>query len=440
MENVGSICISIFIRCEATLTNDGFEYLKNFRGRGNNVRPKILIDLKEIIHAVVQRENLNNCLGGKYSLWTHYYRKFFTELKGARAELIFFAAGKKLTDEPVVFIPKREDEYIRHVEILDEIDNTNGSVQEFMRRRNYDIRAPITFEYNMQKLAHEFGELRINYVRHNQEIAKYIQQHADDVLAIITNDNDFMVFDGQFQFWQANDINMKEMTGRRMCREKVRARLELNSTQMQLLSALSGSSYLPVPIMKEFYKKIWDESVTGNRIPQIAKYIRDQVPILSTGKDSVRFDLAKIARDIFGDEFTEHDVYAIENGLAQYNLNFDIEDEASPSSPNSKTMKFCKSRNMFIYKLFTDDVYLIKDIAYIDFRNYKSKSYADLIIPSLRKAQGIIFANERNRPHDRTVCMKYAHDEPYRVVQEPIDYPKSTRPRFIGCNNRPHSD
>lgn len=394
-----------------------------FSEKGNGKRPKILIDLKEMIHVVVQRDNLGQCLGGKYSLWLFYFRKFFKQLKEANAELIFFAAGKKLTDELMVFIPKREEEYMKYLGVLDEIDESNGSVSEFMKRKNFDIRAPITMEYNMQKLAQECGELRINYVRHNQEIAKYIKQHNGHVLAVVTNDNDFMVFDGDFQFWQANDINMKDLVGFRMNREKIRARLDLTSEQMQLLSALSGSSYLPVPVMKEFYSKIRDEAIEGNRIPQIAKYIREEVPVLPTAeKDCVRFDLAKIAQDIFGEDYSEQDVNAIENGLAQYNLNF-ASDNAGAHMQRS--MAFCKTRNMFIYKLFTDDVYLVKDIAYIDFRNYKSKNYADLIIPLLRKMQGIIFANERNKPQERAVCMKYAHDEPYKVVEEPIDYPRS---------------
>lgn len=395
----------------------------NFSEKGNNKRPKILIDLKEFIHAAVQRDNLGQCLGGKYSLWTHYFRKFFKQLKDANAELIFFAAGKKLTDELMVFIPKREEEYMKYVDVMDQIDAADGSVSDFLRRKNYDIRAPITLEYNMQKLAQEYGELRINYVRHNQEIAKYIEQHDGTILAVVTNDNDFMVFDGEFQFWQANYINMKDLLGSRMCRENMRAHLGLNSAQLQLLSALSGSSYLPMPVMKEFYNKIWDEAVEGNRIPQIAKYIREEVPVLITAKkDCVSFDLAKVAQDIFGEDYTDQDLNAIENGLAQYNLNFETSDAAANVA---RSMKFCKTRNMFIYKLFTDDIYLVKDIAYIDFRNYKSKSYADLIVPLLRKVQGIIFANETQRPIERAICMKYAHDEPYKVVEEPIDYPHS---------------
>lgn len=374
-----------------------------------------------MIHIVVQRDNLGQCLGGKYALWMMYFRKFFKQLQEAGAELVFFSAGNKLTDELMVFIPKRGEEYIKYLNVLDGIDDIDGDVMQFTKQKVYDIRAPITMEYNMQKLAQEFGEFHINYERHNQEIAKYIQAHDSSVMAVVTNDNDFMIFDGGFQFWQANDINMRELVGNRMCRTKLRARLELNSEQLQLLSALSGSAYLPYLVLQEFYTKIRKTDIQGNRIPQIAKYIREEVPVLSTvGKKSsdVCFDLTKIAEDIFGAEYSEQDVNAIENGLTQYNLNFKEKECAG-------SMKFCKSRNMFIYKMYHDDVYLIKDICYIDYRNVTSKSYAELIMPLLCKVQGILYANERNKPEERAFCMKYAHDEPYKVVAEPIEYPSS---------------
>lgn len=395
----------------------------NFRHKGNNERPKILIDLKEFIHVVVQRDNLGQLLGGKYGLWMNYFRKFLKQLKEAHVDLIFFASGKKLTDELMIFIPKREEEYIRYLDVLDSIDGSDGSVNEFFKRKDRDIRGPITLEYNMQRLASELGVLHINYVRHNQEMAKFIKQHDKSVLAVITNDNDFMIFDGKYQFWQANDVNLRELTGIRMCRKLLRARLEMNSQQLQLLSALSGSNYLPMLVLRKFYKRIWGEGVEGNRIPQIAKYIRDEVPLISvSGENCVRFDLKKVARDVFGEDYTEQDLNAIENGLAQYNLNFPSDDAEEGIS---HAMKSCKSRSMFIYKLCTDDVYLVKDICYIDYRNYKSKTYAELIIPLIRKMQGIVFANEPHRPPVRAICMKYAHDEPYKVVEETVDYPPS---------------
>ena len=80
---------------------------------------------------------------------------------------------------------------------------------------------------------------------------------------------------------------------------------------------------------------------------------------------------------------------------------------------------------MFLYKLSTDETFCVRDIEYIDFRNYKSKSYAELIVPILMKMCGILFKDNTPRPDVRKICMKLAHDEPFKLTEEDIIYPPS---------------
>lgn len=369
---------------------------------------------------VVQSRKLQCCIGGQYSLYTNYYRNLFKKFENAGADLVFFAAGRKLSDEVDIVIPQLERDYIAYISILDEIDANEGKWCKTVEPK-YKKRAPLTMQFNMMKLAQQHGELRINYVRHNQQIAQHAMKHADTILAIISNDTDFLVFEGDYQCWRATDIISKELTAFRFCRETLRTHLQLNTQQLELLSALAGNEYLPGAVLTDFYEKIGIENYAGGHIPALAKYIREEVSLLPTAQENAfRFDLQKVARDIFGENYTRDDPYAIENGLIQYNLNF-TSGEIYPYE--RAAMNFCKKVNMFIFKLVTDDVFLIKDISFIDYRHYKSKNYAELIIPLLRKLQGILYANERRRPKTRAVCMKYAHDEPYKVVDEPIVYP-----------------
>lgn len=388
--------------------------------RAKRSRPKILIDLKDIIHMAVRARNLQRCLGGEYVFYTHYYRSVFNKLQHAGADLVFFAMGAKLSDDLDIFIPNRETNYMAHISILDDIDASEGNWNKKFQEK-YKKRAPVTFQFNMMKLAQQHGELRINYCRHNQEIAKYVNENADNILALITNDTEFLIFDGDYQFWRATDLTIKDMAAFRFCRAMLRAHLELNTQQLELLSALSGTVYLPGDILKDFYEKIGVESWNGGHIPALAKYIRDEVPLLPVAQANIlRFDLGKIARDVFGENYRIDDLNAIENGLIQYNLNFQIDEKYPFKRPS---LDFSKKRNMFIFKLFTDNVYRIHDIGFIDYRNHKSKNYAELVVPLLMKLQGILYANERQRPRTRAICMKYAHDEPYKVVNEPIAYP-----------------
>lgn len=384
---------------------------------------------------VIQGRNLQNCLGGQYPFYINYYRSFFKKIENFGADLVFVAAAKKLSDELEIFIPNNEMDYIAFISILDDIDANEGKWSKTIEPK-HKKRASKTTEFNMLKLAKQHGEVRINYFRHNQEIAKYANENADAILALITNDTEFLIFDGDYQVWRATDIIVQQMSAYRFCAKRLREHLEMNTQQLELLSALAGTDYLPLEVLEDFYTKIGTESWSGGHIDALAKYIREEVPLLPTTQENdVRFDLEKIARDVFGESYTRGDLNAIQNGLIQYNLNF----ETNGKYPYKRaSLDFCKTHNMFIFKLFTDKVYLIKDISFIDYRNCKLKNYADLVIILLRKLQGILYANELRRPKTRDFCMKYAHDEPFKVVKETIIYPpgelKTMRVAFVGVN------
>lgn len=369
---------------------------------------------------VVQARQLDNTIGGQYLLYTKFYQSLFKKFQRAEVDLVFFAPGHQLSDELETFIPNREADYIACISILDDIDANDGkwsrSVEPKCKKR-----APLSLEFNMLKLAQQHGELHINYIRHSQEIAKYANANADTVLALITNSTEFLIFDGDYEVWRATDLTPTDMTAFRFCRKALREHLQLNTQQLELLAALSGTDDLPSEIIMDFYEKIGIERWNGGHIPALAKYVRDEVPLLATEQEGVvRFDLEKVAKDVFGEDYTREDLHAIENSLVPYNLNFDTNNNCRYKRAS---LDFCKTRNMFIFKLFTDEVFLVKDIRYIDFRHFKSKSYAELVVPLLRKMQGILYANEYRRPKTRAICMKYAHDEPYKVVEEPIIYP-----------------
>lgn len=372
---------------------------------------------------MVQNDNFGLIFGGRYATYLEHFRFFFESLKKANVELIFFAMGKKLNYDLELFIENQKDEYKAILNRLDKLDARDGAVKSIPRYGSVNARAPLTMHYNMLKLVREFGELRINYVRHNQEIAKYIEQHDGAILAVITNDNDFMVFEGDFQFWQASDVDLRNLTGSRMCRYKLRSRLGLNSKQLQLLSALSGSMYLPKIRLGRFYGRIRDESVGDHYIAHLANYVNG-VQLLKRGdKNEYCFDLNAIACDVFGVNYGSEKWDAIVKGLEQYDLNFSTVDTTKHMT---QAMKFAKTHNMFIYKLLTDEIHLTTDIAFIDYRNYRSKTYAELIIPLLQKVYGILHANEFQRPREQAVCMKYSHDELYKVQKEAIVYPPSS--------------
>lgn len=385
--------------------------------------PQILIDLKEAAHIFVQRDEIGVILGGRFDHYNKMFKQFLENLSKTKAKLVFFVAGNKYTEDLQFFIPKRESEYLNTLNILDTIES-KSDLKAFLSEKNKysaDIRMALAFDYNLKKLSRRFGDFHVNYVRHNQEIARYAKQHADEVLAVITNDTDFMAFEGDFQYWRANGINYKNLTCIRYCKHKLHDKLGLNPYQMQLLSALAGSNFLPYFVIEDWIKAlIASNENPGQRgkINNVSLYVKRQPMELVNNKPN--FDLDSISRDVFGPDYTPEQLNCIANGLACYDL--DLKDEPEPKY---SFLKFCKKNDHFMYKLITDDIFNIKDIEYIDFRNYRCISYTELILPILMKLCGVLLKDTPRRPSTRKICVKHAHDEPSKVTEESIIYPKS---------------
>lgn len=405
-----------------------FNYIFSMTIRQHDGRaPKVLIDLKETAHIFSQMGEMNVALGGSFDYYNTKLKIFFENLRKTKAKLVFFMTGKKYTDDLPFFIPAREDAYQNGLHVLDKIeeysdvDELRNAFRNKYKTFGFDFRMVSAFDYNLEKLVRCYGDFHVNYVQHNQEIVRYANQHADEVLAIITNDTAFMAFEGDFEFWRAQGTSIKDLNGFRYHRQKLRERLGLDFHQMRLLSALCGSKYLPLHLLTEFLNKLIeanDDLEKFGKIWNVTRYIKNQPIEVINNKP--KFDLESISRDVFGPEYSFEQLNCISNELAIYDLDFDDEPE-----PNDPFLKHCKQHNMFMYKLATDDIFNVKDIEYIDFRHYKSKSYAELVVPVLRKMCGILFKDNAYRPEVRAICMKHAHDEPFKVTEEEVVYPPS---------------
>lgn len=368
--------------------------------------PKIVIDLKTMIYFNIGTIHIG--LGGTYFLQTRYLKSFLDRLKKLDAEFVFFSQQREI-DSVELVIPRGELTYISGINVIDTL------IEKDIRLDENDIReicTPITFHYNVLRLCQQYGDIHYTYGVHNQEMAKYLQKNAD-ALAILTNDSDFAIFDGDFQFWLVDELNMKELTTCNINRKKLTEKIALNYKQMQLLAALSFGSLLPYAAFKTFY-----DSLGKPRFIKLSNYVRNQLMINKDEKNPRNaYDMHKICCDVFGDEYNEFDRNAIENGIAVYDLNYEIIEPI-----DSFTLKL-KYEYPLMYKLINDDVILLSDYKYIDLRVTQSKTYTELVLPLLRRMQGIVWLNDKGKPKSRLICAKFAHDEPFKLVETFVEYP-----------------
>lgn len=404
------------------------------------MKPKIVIDLKEFVHSVVQSDDHHHAtiLGGHFALYTRILRRFFENVTEANADLVFFLTERKVNEDLALYIPKLEKKYIKGLEVLEGIER-GCDIRQYVQTKEKvwgDKRVSNALEENIATICLKFGELHATYT--HQEIARYVRNHVE-VLAVITNDTDFLAFEGEFQFWHANSIHFQNLTVNRFNRQALLEKLGVSMPQLQLMGALSGGAYLSSDQSHKFYTE-FAQKPKGGRIVFLSWYAKQHPAIGKTTNNGVPFNLEPIVFDVFGQDYTPLDLNVIHNGLKIYDTesasDFDEEyrnDFLTPSSPKERKsfVNFCKKNAVFMYFLMTDKVYKVQDIEYIDYRNFHSKNFADLIVPVLMKMCGILYSNSFPPRLTRRICIKYAHDEPAKVVDEYVIYPEGTCAHYI---------
>lgn len=235
------------------------------------------------------------------------------------------------------------------------------------------------------------------------------KKQAGHVLAVISNDLNVLLFPGSYQFWYANSIDLKALNATSFCRRTLETSLGLTTQQLQLMSVLIGSTpYMPAQIIENWLAK---------HDIQVTDIIKQVASIIKRNTIDSKIDMDKIAIDLF-EKHSTHDINAITNGLSYYDTRFSVK------MPNEDPFtEFSRNRNSFIFKLMVEDVFLIKDISYIDYREKRAQCFPGLVISLLQKMIGILFAKQIIKPMDRKICMKIAHDEPSRIIRIPVIYP-----------------
>lgn len=396
--------------------------------------PIILIDLKEISY-FIQRHPFDSILGGRYDFYNHLLAKLCQKFCQNGAQLAFFMVGTRCTDTLKFFANKATFRYNNSMEILNKMRERIDITHSTHRKLLQCTRDSHAFTYNFKKLLGRFGNVHVTHIQHNCEIIQYINEHSDRVLALISNDTDFLAFEGDFKLWLTADIDVNQMTSNQVQKQKLYARLgfDYGPHQMRLLSALSGNVHLPFEMLIDFLERLENnrlEPSKRGKVWNISHYIRQESTEIIDNEP--QFDLDKISGDVFGADYAQWQRNAIANGLAVYNVNFSSDElHLHEKYRGNAFLSHCKEHDPFLFTLATDDVYIVKDIAFADYQNYRSKTYSELVAPILMKICGILFDNDVHDRRDvRRIFMKHAHDEPFKTTEETIIYPPSKAKHF----------
>lgn len=328
--------------------------------------------------------------GGMFRRCNDMLKYFFGEMRKANANLIFIA---RLCE---------------------------SSYSDVDRFKHSSLKPNERLWYNLlHSICSEYGTIYMCYGLDKRAIYSCERQYRDVVMALISRDTEYTLYDGNYQVWSLSDFNIRFLKIARIDRGKLREALDLNPRQMQLMLAICELQ----PNSKQ--------QLTNSRKPKFPALVKFVKP-LHYGPSG--FDLNEIASNLSGEQRNELEIEILHVDRNNFNDCFkrDLYGELVLDLMNSdrgfkSVLKFCQKNIYFAYKLINETTTVQKDLLFINIYEPNAVDFIDLVIKVTMKLCGIVFKDiiPTKRPSKRLVKIKRKPNEEAIEVPENIIYPTS---------------
>lgn len=147
----------------------------------------------------------------------------------------------------------------------------------------------------MERLARDYGEVIVTFTREcDSEIARYAHNNPK-VLAIISDDSDFLIYPGHWRYFSLKDIEYPSLNTYEYSRKALRLFLNLTDKELIILSTLNGNDIIKFDKVRDnFHVKMdpFKHRFPDFRFPKLAECAK------SLSKLEQRFMFEKIHRFI----------------------------------------------------------------------------------------------------------------------------------------------
>lgn len=207
------------------------------------------------------------------------------------------------------WLSRRDKEFVEYTKSYELIDNSVKFDDVIKGRRALSS----TF-YGMAAIAREYGKFNHSIRREcDLEMAKFAKNH--NALAVITNDNDFLIFDGNWRLWSSKGIrvsNRNKLQANEYDRNAIAQIYSLKKYQLPLFATLLGNDFLNHMHLTKFHGNV----STEHRIKNVANYVRK----IGHAKLTIR----QVAEQVFGKDNNdiEHLKGLIKESLDSYKVNY----------------------------------------------------------------------------------------------------------------------
>lgn len=352
-------------------------------------------------------------LGGRQHQYIRTFEQFVRKLTEAGASLAFFCDGQLQSDKNDEWCRRRNAEYQN---TIDAMTNTVDGDENVNARAFSKLRFGCkTIVKSLLKLVEDkqYGKVIIStQVDCDLAIAKYASECS--ALAVIASDSDFLIFDGDFQWWHTDSLRLNLMNVHRFkCNEFLKL-LNLTREQMKYLATIAGN---------DFTKHLLLKSPNFNVIADFCRSLCQ--PREQNLKDIVKYMRIDQRKDLGMDMDKAIDC------VAKSIKSYDIDGVDWKSMGMSMMDRFC-STNVLMYAFRNQQVFQY-ELNFVNFdvcnrsnnnSNNNVYSFVDILVEVFRKLGGIMLKNTDYRNATLKIVTKYDINDGYTLRLHTPIYPK----------------
>lgn len=366
--------------------------------------PKVVVDFLCLAHCVAKKEDDTVC-GGRHQVALNSWRKILNALQSSGCSIIFFADLAIQKCKIDSWLSRRNAKFDLDVSMYESI-NAGASIDLITAT----VRDSLSATFNaMETVAEEYGEFNTSLQYEcDLELAQYAKR--EKALAIITNDTDFLIFDGDWRLWISLDIQLtsaNQLITTELNRNGLLRLCSLNQRQLPLLATLNGND-----ITKKYEDKLyrfWCRlGPLRKRFQNIAQYVRQ------FGYGSLSWaDYERISIDIFGSDDMGN---LIKQSIDSYNIDF------TPATMDPLEKKLLKTPMYRPYVALMSAIQAISTPFYDMHHSHRGINFPAILLDWLKRKIGVLRQRNGNTFIFTLLAKKYVSQLYMAHTETPI-YP-----------------
>uniref|UniRef100_A0A182YM89 Asteroid domain-containing protein n=1 Tax=Anopheles stephensi TaxID=30069 RepID=A0A182YM89_ANOST len=340
---------------------------------------------------------------------------FFKRLTDAGAELVFFYDGKLQANKYETWTTRQNEKYYRMLDIIDAID-ARVPLERVAAQFEHNI--PSNTCLKLRRVAKRHGKVVIETeMECDQALAIFATKHG--ALAIITHDTDFLIFEGNWQLWHANRINLTTLVAQAYNRQALLRTLGLQWQQMAVWATLAGTDFFKYDELEPFLNGLGPHH---RKFYKLADYVRS-LPIT---KDLQASTVNGILGRVYKNRRMPTEAFEwFRQSVAFYQI--DAPTAGGTPAANDRFGFLLQAEQCFAHTVLTGAPFNCT-LFFFDYRTTEFTNYYEIIEPLIARIGGILLYHYQPERNHMTVVVKRNHEEPHTFVTVPVTYPQAVTP------------